>query len=200
MERFSASAAGGANGRRLVCRTIMCLRCHAPPPAVSASGTAARPGRRHGPGPCPVPAGHERAAALGLFHDFPEARIGDLPSLGRPYATLEYRSPAADKLELLLQARDYRAQGNQLVQPCVDPRSRRSVPRRNVLRQDGPASRTQCLVGYEFAAFDTSHTDPAPCVALLDGFQRTAAVQADRLRGDQCATAPGRRCQPVLRL
>jgi putative hydrolases of HD superfamily len=102
----------------------------------------------------------ERAAALGLFHDFPEARIGDVPSVGRPYvrtadpnkviadqaaalpaslaahitalivehesaktpnATLESRcSRDADKLELLLQAREYQAQGNQLVQPWID--------------------------------------------------------------------------------
>jgi putative hydrolases of HD superfamily len=102
----------------------------------------------------------ERAATLGLFHDFPETRIGDVPSVGRPYvrtadpnkviadqtaelpaelaehitaliaehesaktpeATLESRcSRDADKLELLLQAREYQAQGNQLVQPWID--------------------------------------------------------------------------------
>jgi len=102
----------------------------------------------------------ERAAALGLFHDFPETRIGDVPSVGKPYvrtadpnkviadqtaalpaslaehitalvaehesaktpdATLESRcSRDADKLELLLQAREYQAQGNQLVQPYID--------------------------------------------------------------------------------
>jgi putative hydrolase of HD superfamily len=102
----------------------------------------------------------ERAAVLSLFHDFPEARIGDVPSVGRPYvrtadpnkviadqaaalpaalaahitaliaehesaktpdATLESRcSRDADKLELLLQAREYQAQGNQLVQPWID--------------------------------------------------------------------------------
>jgi putative hydrolase of HD superfamily len=27
----------------------------------------------------------ERAACLGLFHDFPETRLGDVPSVGRPY-------------------------------------------------------------------------------------------------------------------
>lgn len=27
----------------------------------------------------------DRAATLGLFHDFPEARIGDVPSIGKPY-------------------------------------------------------------------------------------------------------------------
>ena len=102
----------------------------------------------------------ERAAALGLFHDFPETRTGDVPSVGKPYvrttdpnlviadqtaalpsglaahitalvaehesaktpdATLESRcSRDADKLELLLQAREYQAQGNQLVQPYID--------------------------------------------------------------------------------
>jgi putative hydrolase of HD superfamily len=102
----------------------------------------------------------ERAATLGLFHDFPETRIGDVPSVGKPYvrtaepgkviddqtaalptglaehiialvaehesaktpdATLESRcSRDADKLELLLQAREYQAQGYQLVQPWID--------------------------------------------------------------------------------
>jgi putative hydrolases of HD superfamily len=102
----------------------------------------------------------ERAATLGLFHDFPETRTGDVPSVGRPYvrtadpakviadqtaalpaslaehitalvaehesaktpdATPESRcSRDADKLELLLQAREYQAQGNQLVQPYID--------------------------------------------------------------------------------
>src|SRR2546421_3419754 len=28
-----------------------------------------------------------RAAVLGLFHDLPETRIGDVPSVGRPYVT-----------------------------------------------------------------------------------------------------------------
>jgi putative hydrolase of HD superfamily len=102
----------------------------------------------------------ERAATLGLFHDFPETRIGDVPSVGKPYvrtadpnkviadqtaalpaalaahitaliaehesaktpdATLESRcSRDADKLECLIQAREYQAQGNQLVQPWID--------------------------------------------------------------------------------
>ena len=102
----------------------------------------------------------ERAATLGLFHDFPESRIGDVPNVGRPYvttadpnkviadqtaalpadlaahitdliaehesakspnATLESRcSRDADKLECLMQAREYQAQGNQLVQPWID--------------------------------------------------------------------------------
>ena len=102
----------------------------------------------------------ERAAALGLFHDFPETRTGDVPSVGKPYvrttdpnkviadqaaalpaslavhitalvaehesaktpdATPESRcSRDADKLELLLQAREYQAQGNHLVQPYID--------------------------------------------------------------------------------
>jgi putative hydrolase of HD superfamily len=102
----------------------------------------------------------DRAAALGLFHDFPETRISDVPSVGRPYvktadpnqviadqtaalpaglaghitalitehesaktpqATPESRcSRDADKLDCLLQAREYQAQGNQLVQPWID--------------------------------------------------------------------------------
>jgi putative hydrolase of HD superfamily len=102
----------------------------------------------------------ERAASLGLFHDFPETRITDVASVGKPYvktadpvkvisdqaaalpsalaghitaliaehesaktpqATLESRcSRDADKLDCLLQAREYQAQGNQLVQPWID--------------------------------------------------------------------------------
>jgi putative hydrolases of HD superfamily len=102
----------------------------------------------------------ERAATLGLFHDFPETRIGDVPSVGKPYvktadpnkvisdqaaalpptlaghitaliaehesaktpaATLESRcSRDADKLDCLIQAREYQAQGSQLVQPWID--------------------------------------------------------------------------------
>ena len=102
----------------------------------------------------------ERAATLGLFHDFPETRIGDVPSVGKPYvrtadpnkvitdqtaalpadlarhitaliaehesaktpdATLESRcSRDADKVDCLMQAREYQAQGNQLVQPWID--------------------------------------------------------------------------------
>ncbi|MGE4153286.1 MAG: HD family hydrolase [Phycisphaerales bacterium] len=102
----------------------------------------------------------DRAAALGLFHDLPETRIGDVPSVGRPYvrtaaaesviadqvtglpaelarhiaaliaehegaktpgATLESRcSRDADKLDCLLQAREYQVQGNQQVQPWID--------------------------------------------------------------------------------
>lgn len=102
----------------------------------------------------------DHAATLGLFHDFPEARTGDVPSVGRPYvrltdptqviadqtaalpaalaahinalvteheaaktaeASLESRcSRDADKLECLMQAREYQAQGNQLVQPWID--------------------------------------------------------------------------------
>jgi putative hydrolase of HD superfamily len=101
-----------------------------------------------------------RAAALGLFHDLPEARIGDVPSVGRPYvttpspqhvtadqvaglpeplarhisalidehegakkpdATPEARcSRDADKLDCLIQAREYQAQGNQQLQPWID--------------------------------------------------------------------------------
>jgi putative hydrolase of HD superfamily len=102
----------------------------------------------------------DRAAALGLFHDLPETRIGDVPSVGRPYvkttdpqrvaadqvadlpeylaahinalidehegaktsaATPEARcSRDADKLDCLLQAREYQVQGNQLMQPWID--------------------------------------------------------------------------------
>lgn len=102
----------------------------------------------------------DRAAALGLFHDVPETRIGDVPSVGKPYvstppaqaiaadqvaglpenlaqhisalidehesakqphATAEARcSRDADKLECLLQAREYQAQGNQQMQPWID--------------------------------------------------------------------------------
>jgi putative hydrolase of HD superfamily len=101
-----------------------------------------------------------RAAALGLFHDLPETRIGDVPSVGRPYVTTSdpqlvtedqvaglpkqladhitaliaehegAKTPAAtpearcsrdaDKLDCLLQAREYQCEGNQLVQPWVD--------------------------------------------------------------------------------
>jgi putative hydrolase of HD superfamily len=102
----------------------------------------------------------ERAACLGLFHDFPETRTGDVPSVGKRYvrtadpreviadqatrlpeslaahirglvaehegakspdATLEARcSLDADKLECLMQAREYQAAGSTLVQPWVD--------------------------------------------------------------------------------
>ncbi|WP_291417451.1 HD family hydrolase [Actinophytocola sp.] len=102
----------------------------------------------------------ERAAVLGLFHDLPETRIGDVPSVGKPYvrtapahqvatdqttqlppelaarivaaidehegakspgATLEARcSRDADKLDALLQAREYQvATGNTHLQPWV---------------------------------------------------------------------------------
>lgn len=93
----------------------------------------------------------DRAAALGLFHDLPETRIGDVPSVGKRYrsttpavevaadqtaslpaplaerivaliaehesakrddATLEARcSRDADKIECLLQAREYQREG-----------------------------------------------------------------------------------------
>lgn len=89
----------------------------------------------------------DRAAALALFHDVPETRLGDQPSKARPYLqvanpnlvvedqvrglpaaparavrdavaefeareTLEARlAKEADKLECLLQAREYEAQG-----------------------------------------------------------------------------------------
>lgn len=101
----------------------------------------------------------DRAAALGLFHDVPEARIGDVPSVGKAYvttadanlvaadqvaeldpvlaeriqaliaehenakspdATPEARcSRDADKLECLLQAREYQAEGYQLLEHWV---------------------------------------------------------------------------------
>lgn len=101
----------------------------------------------------------DRAAALGLFHDLPETRIGDVPSVGRRYvktapahevvtdqvahlpaalaghivalidehesaktpaATLESRcSRDADKIECLLQAREYEREGYTQLQPWV---------------------------------------------------------------------------------
>jgi putative hydrolase of HD superfamily len=101
----------------------------------------------------------DRAAALGLFHDLPETRIGDVPSVGRGYvtttrphsiildqvaglpdelashivalvdehesaktaqATLEARcSRDADKLDCLLQAREYEAEGYRQLGPWV---------------------------------------------------------------------------------
>jgi putative hydrolase of HD superfamily len=98
----------------------------------------------------------DRAAAIALFHDLPEARTTDLHSVAKPWIkvtpdpsvietqtaglraelaapirnliaefaakeTLEARcAKDADKLECLLQAREYQAQGNPLVQPWVD--------------------------------------------------------------------------------
>ncbi len=98
----------------------------------------------------------ERAAAIALFHDVPEARTTDLHSVAKPWIDVTHDSqvaeqqtealPAelsapiraliaefaaketpearcakdADKLECLLQAREYEAQGNPLVQPWVD--------------------------------------------------------------------------------
>lgn len=101
----------------------------------------------------------DRAAALGLFHDLPETRTGDIPSVGKRYvsladpqkvaqdqvadlpgrlanhilaliaehegakapdATLEAQcSRDADKLECLLQAREYEMAGNTKVQPWI---------------------------------------------------------------------------------
>jgi putative hydrolase of HD superfamily len=41
----------------------------------------------------------DRAAALGLFHDIPETRTGDSPSVGRAYVqTLDAREVAADQV------------------------------------------------------------------------------------------------------
>ncbi|KAA2248694.1 HD family hydrolase [Solihabitans fulvus] len=102
----------------------------------------------------------DRAATLGLFHDFPEARIGDVPSVGKNYvrtaapqeviadqvaglpeplgrhiatlidehekakstdATLEAKcSRDADKIECLVQAREYEAAGNTQLKPWID--------------------------------------------------------------------------------
>lgn len=97
-----------------------------------------------------------RAATLGLFHDVPETRTGDIPSVGKPFVRLvdaqdviaeqTAKLPAAlagpirdlvaefeaketpearcakdaDKIECLLQAREYEAQGHSLTQPWVD--------------------------------------------------------------------------------
>jgi putative hydrolase of HD superfamily len=97
-----------------------------------------------------------RAATLGLFHDLPECRLGDVPSVGKPFVRLvaaedvvttqTERLPAdvagpireligefeaketpealcakdADKIECLLQAREYIAQGHALAQPWAD--------------------------------------------------------------------------------
>jgi putative hydrolases of HD superfamily len=98
----------------------------------------------------------DRAAAIALFHDLPETRISDIPSVGKRYisaappdavikdqtadlpevvaqpvraliAEFEAKESAeaqcakdADKVECLLQAREYQARGYQLVQPWVD--------------------------------------------------------------------------------
>lgn len=97
-----------------------------------------------------------KAATLALFHDVPETRIGDIPSVGKRFvqtapaedviATQTASMPAAlagpirdliaefeakespeamcakdaDKIECLLQAREYQAQGYRLAQPWVD--------------------------------------------------------------------------------
>lgn len=98
----------------------------------------------------------DRAAALALFHDVPEARTTDLHSVAKPNVTVvadaavietqtadipsEVAAPIraliaefaaketpearcakdADKLECLLQAREYEAAGNSQVRPWVD--------------------------------------------------------------------------------
>lgn len=98
----------------------------------------------------------DRAAAIALFHDVPEARTTDLHSVAKRHASVqdddqiirkqlngvpesvaapirglidEFDARAtpeascakdADKLECLLQAREYQARGNQLVQPWID--------------------------------------------------------------------------------
>jgi 5'-deoxynucleotidase YfbR-like HD superfamily hydrolase len=50
-----------------------------------------------------------RTAALCLLHDAHETRIGDVPSVGRAYVTTAV--PEADKIETLMQAIEYQAQG-----------------------------------------------------------------------------------------
>ena len=98
----------------------------------------------------------DRAAAIALFHDVPEARTTDMHSVAKPHVTVvpdttviaaqtaglpdavagpireliaefalkesgEARcAKDADKLECLLQAREYQARGNHLVQPWID--------------------------------------------------------------------------------
>lgn len=98
----------------------------------------------------------ERAATLAVFHDLPEARTGDIPSIGKPHVRLvpaagvaavqtahlpasiadsirgligEFEAKTtpealcakdADKIECLLQAREYQAQGYTLVGPWID--------------------------------------------------------------------------------
>jgi putative hydrolase of HD superfamily len=98
----------------------------------------------------------DRTAALCLFHDMIETRLGDVPSTGKRFVTmaqpedvtkeqtaalpgsvahpirglvaefearesLEARCARdADKLECLIQAREYQSQGYQLAQPWVD--------------------------------------------------------------------------------
>lgn len=98
----------------------------------------------------------EHTAALCLFHDLPETRLGDVPSTGKPFVTMaaadevarvqtanlptgvgktivglvgefEARETVeamcakdADKLECLIQAREYQAHGFSLAQPWVD--------------------------------------------------------------------------------
>lgn len=102
----------------------------------------------------------DRAAVLALFHDIPECRIGDVPSVGKPHvrtaeaedviaeqvqhvepvlanavvdAICEFEAKEtpeavcakdADKLECLLQAREYEAQGTPLVRPWIDSMAR----------------------------------------------------------------------------
>jgi putative hydrolases of HD superfamily len=45
----------------------------------------------------------ERAATLGLFHDFPETRTGDIPSVGKPYVRTPAR-PTSRTLPVMLLA------------------------------------------------------------------------------------------------
>jgi putative hydrolases of HD superfamily len=98
----------------------------------------------------------DRTATLCLFHDTQETRIGDVPSVGKPYVvtapnpevtadqaagfpaevgqavrqvvdeyetreTLEAQlAKDADKLECLIQAREYQAQGHEDVPPWIE--------------------------------------------------------------------------------
>lgn len=98
----------------------------------------------------------DRAAALALFHDVPEARSTDMHSVAKRHVTVQPDSAIveaqlagipdavaapirsliaefaaketlearcakdADKIECLLQAREYQAAGNQQVQPWID--------------------------------------------------------------------------------
>lgn len=101
-------------------------------------------------------ADENKAAAIALFHDVPEARTTDLHSVAKPWIDVTHDSRVveqqtadlpeplsapirsliaefaaketleakcakdADKLECMLQAREYQAQGNHLVQPWID--------------------------------------------------------------------------------
>jgi putative hydrolase of HD superfamily len=143
----------------------------------------------------------ERAATLGLFHDFPETRTGDIPSVGRsyvrttapdgviadqtaalpsdlarhltaliaehesaktPHATLESRcSRDADKLDCLIQAREYQAQGNQLVQPWIDSMVPAVSTRTGMALAKAAQDLSPSVWWDEFAAAFDTHNPPA---------------------------------------